>query len=147
MVEESGRRPLLEQLGRHAQELGVAIGQGALDRTHRLDGHAVHLEHLVTQQVDEILAGQSDAQLVDDDTVLALEDVDGDHVAADRADPAGHGAEGAGSVGQLNADQVVGHGVRVEADCVSTVSSGLRTQAGAIAGSPSPGATFLRLAY
>ena len=147
MVEQGVRGGLDEQLGGDVQQLGVAVGQRALDGPEGLDGHAVHLEDLVAQQAQQVVAGQADPQLVDDGAVVALEDVDGHHVAAHRADPAGHGAEGAGSVGQLDADQVVGHGVRVEADCVGTVSSGLRTQAGAIAGSPSPGATFLRLAY
>ena len=104
----------------------MAIGQGAVDRTHRLDGHAVDLEHLVTQQVDEIVAGQADAQLVDDDTVLALEDVDGDDVTADRADPAGHRPECTRPIGQLHPDQVVGHRLRLGVHCVRAVSGQLR---------------------
>ena len=42
---------------------------------------------------------QPDPQLVDDDAVVTLEDVDGHHVPANGADAAGHGTEGAGSVG------------------------------------------------
>ena len=117
-----------EQLGGDVEQFGVAVGQRPVDGPEGLDGHPVHFEDLVPQQVEQVVAGQADPEFVDHRPVVPLEDVDRHHVPADRADPTGHGAERAGAVGQLDADQVVGHGVRVEGNCVGTVSSGLRTR-------------------
>jgi len=94
--------------------------------TGRLDHHPVDLQDLVTEEADQVVAGQPDTELVHDHAVLPLQDVDGDDVPAHRADPAGHGAEGTGPIGKLDPDQVVGHRLRVGRDCVRTVSDRLR---------------------
>ena len=100
----------------------MPIGQGALDGPEALDGHPVDLEDLRPQQVEEMVPGQPDPQLVDHGAVAPLEDLDGPHVAADRADPAGHRPQRSGSVGQVQSDQVVDHPIRLGRDCVRTVS-------------------------
>ena len=69
VLQQPGRRRLLEQLGGHVEQLGVTVGHGPVHRPHRFDGHAVDLEDLVPQQVDQIVAGQADPQLVDHDAV------------------------------------------------------------------------------
>ena len=109
LLQQAGGRGLLEQLGGHVEQLGVPVGHRALDRSDRLDGHAVDLEDLVAEQVDQIVAGQTHPQLVHHDALVALEDVDGDHVPADRADPAGHRPQCTRPVGELHPDQVVEH--------------------------------------
>ncbi len=108
----------------------MPIGQGAIHRSHRLDDHAIDFQDLVPEQVDEVVAAQADSQFVDHDALVPLEDLDGDHVTAHRADPAGHRPEGAGSVGQLDPDQVVAHDLRLGRHCVHTVSCRLRHRVG-----------------
>ncbi|MFT3854903.1 MAG: hypothetical protein QM733_19520 [Ilumatobacteraceae bacterium] len=44
----------------------------------------------MNEQVDEVRRRQADGQLVDRAAATALEDVDTDDVAVERADPAGH---------------------------------------------------------
>ena len=68
-----------------------------------LDGHAVDGAHLGDQQVDEVGVGQPDDQLVDDPPATRFEDLDAEHVAAHRADPARDLAERTGTVGQPDA--------------------------------------------
>ena len=65
----------------------------------------------VEQQLDQVRAGQLDDQLVDGPAGAPLEDVDADDVAAHGADPAGHLAQRAGTVGQPHTEHVGrGHG-------------------------------------
>ena len=100
----------------------MSVGYRALDGSDRFDGDAVDLEDLITEQPDEIVGRQAHAQLVDGDAVVPLQDVDGDHVPAHRADATGHGPERPGSVGEMEPDQVVEHWVRLRNHCVHTVS-------------------------
>jgi hypothetical protein len=65
---------------------------------------------------------QAHTQLVDRDAVISLQNVDGDHVPAHRADAAGHGPERPGPVGEMDPDQVVKHSVRLRNHCVRRVS-------------------------
>ena len=55
------------------------------------------------EQVDQLDVGQGDDQLVDGPAAAPLEDLDADHVAAHRADAAGHLAQRARTIGQPDA--------------------------------------------
>ncbi len=77
------------------------------------DGDPVHLVDLVLQQLDQVVPADLDDELVDRAALVALEDVDGDDVTADRPDPAGHQAEGTRPVGQRDPDDVASHGQNV----------------------------------
>ena len=116
---------LNEEVGGHVQQLGETVGHGVFDGSDRLDRHAVHLEDLISNKVDQMLTGQSHTDLVDDHTVVPLQDVDGHHVTADRADATGHCSERTGSVGQLHPDQVAAHDSTLGRLCVLTVSARL----------------------
>lgn len=128
-VEQRCRRGLDEQIGRDVHELRVPVGKRTVDRAQRLDRHAVDLEDLVPHEPEQVVAREADAELVDDHPVVPLEDVDRDHVTADRADPTGHRPKGSRSVGELDPDQVVPHRARVDGQCVRSVSGRLRTAA------------------
>ena len=73
--------------------------------------------------------GQLDNELVHGPAVLAADDLDGDDVAPDGADPAGHGAEGPGPVRELDPDEEGGHDqgyVQAVNDVFGPRSTGLR---------------------
>ncbi len=61
------------------------------------------------QQLDQVCPPISTTNSSTALAAVALEDVDGHDVAADGPDPAGHQAEGAGPVGQGDADDVASH--------------------------------------
>jgi len=73
-------------------------------RAHLLHGDTVDLAHLGDQQVDQAGGWQLDHELVDRLPVLALQDVDPDHVAPHRTDAAGDLPQGTGPVGKPHAD-------------------------------------------
>jgi len=83
-----------------AEYVKSRVGALVADSADLLDGHAVDGADLLGQQIDRGRLGQRHDELVDDATAAALEDVDRRHVAVHGADPAGHLAQGAGSVGQ-----------------------------------------------
>ena len=68
-----------------------------------LDGDAVDRAHLRDQEVHQARVGQPDHQLVDDSPATRFEDLDAEHVAAHRADPAGDLTERTGTIGQPDA--------------------------------------------
>ena len=68
---------------------------------------------LGAQQLDQVLTGQLDHELVHCVAVHPLENVDGHDVPAHRTDPAGHQAQCAGAVGQGDANEVSGHGAEI----------------------------------
>ena len=93
---------------KRCQDIRRAIGE--LDVVLGPDVDAVDLGHLLEQQRHQVVGGQLDGQLVDRPTGAALEDVDADDVAADRADPARHGTEGTRPVGQPQPHHEGAHG-------------------------------------
>ena len=111
-----------------SEQFGMAIGQLARHRAQGLDGDAVDLEDLVTQEVDELAAGQAHPELVHHHAPVSLEDLDGDHVPADRADPAGHRPERTRSIRKVHPDQVIVHRTTLGGEHVRTVSTGLRPE-------------------
>ncbi len=84
--------------------------QGVGDGPHVLDVDPVDLTDLVDEQGEVVVVGQVDDELVDGTAGAPLEDVDPDDVGPDGADPAGDLTEGAGPVGQPDADDVGAHG-------------------------------------
>ena len=107
---------------------------------------------------EQVVAGQADPELVDDDAVVALEDVDRDHVAADRADAAGHRtrghrvgrAAGRGSGSSAPAQGRGGmcrHGFEPVTNSAAVRAAGRSDGLGAVPGGPLGGGRFLRLAY
>ncbi len=93
---------------------GVEAGVGELGRRrpHVLHVDAVDLVDLGQEQGDQAGVGELHDQLVDGPAGAALEDVDAHHVAPDRADAAGHLAEGSRAVGHPDADDKGLHGVK-----------------------------------
>ena len=87
-----------------------------------LDGHAVDRAHLGDQQIDEVGVGESDDQLVDDPAAARFEDLDPEHVAAHRADPARDLTQRAGTVGQPDAQDDGVHTRKLPAHCVGNVN-------------------------
>ena len=101
---ETACRGALGQLGRHAEREEPAIGPIGGDAADILDCDAVDLADLADEQVDVTAIGHADDDLVHRQTATALEDVDADHVTANRTDAARHLAERTGAVGQPDAD-------------------------------------------
>src|SRR5438045_2084731 len=60
-------------------------------------------------QLEQLIGGQLDHQLVDGAARTPFEDVDADHVTPDGADAAGDGAQGAGPVGEPHPGHVLLH--------------------------------------
>jgi hypothetical protein len=77
----------------------ASVVRGARRRPHVLDVDAVDLADLCDEERHQIVARQFHNELVDGATSAAFENVDANQVAADRTDPAGDGAEGAGTIG------------------------------------------------
>src|SRR5205823_2180979 len=70
---------------------------------------AVDLGDLLDEQLEQLIGGQLDHQLVDGAAGTPFEDVDADHVTPDGADAAGDGAQGAGPVGEPHPGHVLLH--------------------------------------
>jgi hypothetical protein len=87
-----------------------------------LDVHTLDLRHLVEEQVEEVGVGDVHGELVDCPTGTPFDDVDADHVALDRTDPTGHGAERTRSVREPDTEDVGGHGRTLVAACDGLVS-------------------------
>jgi hypothetical protein len=85
----------------------------AFDAATLLDGRAVDLFDLAYEERDDVVAGQHDRELVDRDTLTALEDIDTDDVAADRTDAGSHQSERAGTVGEPYPHEEVRHESRL----------------------------------
>ena len=98
--EELADGPLGEDVGRDLERIHEGVRQPGHDDSHVLDVDGVELADLCEHQRDQLVARQVDRQLVDDAAVAALQDVDTDDVASDRADTARHRAERSRAVGQ-----------------------------------------------
>ena len=108
----------LGELGTRRQRHQVRIDAVTLDRPHVLDGHTVDRAHLGDQEIDEAGVGEPDDQLVDDPSATRFEDLDAEHVAAHRTDPARDLTQRAGTVGQPDAqDDGVHHAEATGALC------------------------------
>ena len=79
-----------------------------VDVAHLLDGRAVDLLDLAHEQVDAIVVAQQHRELVDRDVLAALEHVDADDVAADRADARRDQTERTRAVGEPHPHEDVG---------------------------------------
>ena len=95
----AGGRELVDQL-----EVAVQVGRAEVG-AQRLDHDARHRLRAGDQDVGEPAGRQLHEQVVDGAVGPALDDVEADDVAADRADGGGDGAEHAGAVGQHDAQQ------------------------------------------
>ena len=85
----------------------VALGA---DGTDLFDLDAVDLADFAHQEIDQRRVRQLDHQLIDRLAFAGLQDLDADHVALDRADPAGHGAQRTRTIRQPDAQHVALHG-------------------------------------
>ena len=114
-VVDDGRQQLVDGVGPHQLggrlervEPGVVHRLG--DRPHLLDAHAVDLADLDHEQVDQLVVGQLDHELVDGLAAVAFEDVDPHDVAADGTDPACHLSQRPGAIRQPHAEDEGRHG-------------------------------------
>ncbi len=73
-----------------------------------LHGCAVDLLDLACEQLEDVESREDHRELVDGDTLRALEDVDADDVATHRADPCGHESERTGAVREPDAYEDMG---------------------------------------
>ena len=81
-------------------------------RAHLFDAGAVDLLDLAHEQVERDRPAQDDGELVDRDLVAALEHVDPDDVAVERADARGDEAERTGTVGEPDPHEDVRRWIR-----------------------------------
>ena len=100
---------LLQQQRGRLQRVDAGVVGPVLEQVHVLHVDAFHLAHLGQEERKQARLGKLDDELVDGPASAPLQDLDAHHVAPDRADAAGHRAQGAGPVRQPDPEHVAHH--------------------------------------